>query len=82
MSILSRSWDRYSFPSGHAAFAFATATSWMLSHPGAAVAITGYVWATGVSLSRIWMGVHYPGDVLVGAILGMLIAGGIHALGH
>lgn len=31
------------------------------------------IWATGVSYSRIYLGVHYPGDVFCGAILGILI---------
>jgi undecaprenyl-diphosphatase len=34
-------------------------------------------WATIVSYSRIYLGVHYPGDVLGGAILGVLLATGV-----
>ena len=32
-----------------------------------------FVWATLVAYSRIYMGVHYPGDVVVGAVVGVLI---------
>ena len=74
-------WDPYSFPSGHAAIAFALATSWTLSHPKWYVAVPGYVWATSVAVSRVWLGVHYPSDVLFGALLGGVVAWGIHTLG-
>lgn len=73
--------DPYSFPSGHAAISFVMATSWTLSHPRWYVAVPGYLWATSVSVSRVWLGVHYPSDVLVGALLGTAVAWGIHELG-
>ena len=74
-------WDPYSFPSGHAAIAFALATSWTLSHPRWYVAAPGYVWAVSVALSRVWLGVHYPSDVVFGALLGSALAWGLHRLG-
>ncbi len=73
--------DPYSFPSGHAAIAFALVTSWTLSHPKWYVALPGYLWATSVALSRVWLGVHYPSDVLFGALIGSAIAWGVHELG-
>lgn len=71
----------FSFPSGHASMAFAIATSWSLSHPRWYVIGPGGVWASSVALSRVWLGVHYPSDVLVGAALGAALAVGIHLLG-
>ncbi|UGQ12836.1 phosphatase PAP2 family protein [Yinghuangia sp. ASG 101] len=57
-----------SFPSGHAASAAAFATGVALESRslGAAAAVL----ATGVAFSRVYTGVHYPGDVLAGAALG------------
>lgn len=59
-----------SMPSAHAAFAFATATSISLQYPKWYVIIPAAVWATGVSYSRMHIGVHFPSDVLVGAVVG------------
>ncbi len=73
--------DPYSFPSGHAALSFAAVTSWSLSHPRWYVIGPGIVWAGGVALSRVWRGLHYPGDVAAGALLGAAAAGGVHLLG-
>ncbi|MFO7655011.1 MAG: phosphatase PAP2 family protein [Candidatus Krumholzibacteriia bacterium] len=70
--------DPYSFPSGHTAIAFATLVSWSLSHPRWEVIVPGTVWAVGVGLSRSWLGVHYPSDVLAGALLGSAVAVVVH----
>ncbi|MEM1042318.1 MAG: phosphatase PAP2 family protein [Bacteroidota bacterium] len=73
--------DPHSFPSGHAALSFALATSVSLSYPEWYVIAPSLTWAAAVSLSRPWLGVHYPSDVAVGIVLGTGIALGLHALG-
>lgn len=59
-----------SFPSGHTSFAFAAATSLMLKYPKWYVIVPSYMWAASVGYSRMNLGVHYPSDVLAGAVLG------------
>jgi membrane-associated phospholipid phosphatase len=71
----------FAFPSGHAAMAFAVATSWSLSHPQWYVVAPGALWASSVALSRVWLGVHYPSDIVAGALLGTGLSLSIHLLG-
>lgn len=59
-----------SFPSGHTSDAFATATSFSLAFPKWYVIAPSYLWACSVGYSRMHLGVHYPSDVLAGAITG------------
>jgi membrane-associated phospholipid phosphatase len=59
-----------SFPSGHTSSAFATATSISLSYPKWYVIVPMFGWAGTVGYSRMYLGVHYPSDVLAGAALG------------
>jgi membrane-associated phospholipid phosphatase len=60
----------YSFPSGHTSVAFSTATSLSMAFPKWYVIVPSFVWAGSVGYSRMDLGVHYPTDVLGGAILG------------
>lgn len=60
----------FSFPSGHSTGAFALAAGLVLQYPYWYVAIPSYVFAVGVGISRIYAGVHYPSDVVVGALVG------------
>ncbi|HUW06424.1 MAG TPA: phosphatase PAP2 family protein [Williamwhitmania sp.] len=60
----------YSFPSGHTSSAFATATSLSLAYPKWYVIVPSFAWASTVGYSRMYLGVHYPSDVLAGAIIG------------
>ena len=62
----------FSFPSGHTSTAFVTATNITLAYPKWYVAVPAYLWAGSVGYSRMHLGVHYPSDVLAGAIIGTL----------
>ena len=59
-----------SFPSGHTSSAFETATSISLAYPEWYVIVPSYAWAGTVAYSRMHLGVHYPSDVLAGAVIG------------
>lgn len=60
----------HSFPSGHTSFAFNAATSLSLTCRKWYVIAPAYLWACGVAYSRMQLGVHYPTDVLMGALVG------------
>ncbi|WP_291125374.1 phosphatase PAP2 family protein [Flavobacterium sp. UBA6031] len=59
-----------SFPSGHTTDAFSIATAVSLAYPKWYVIIPAYAWAGAVGFTRMDLGVHYPSDVLVAAIIG------------
>jgi undecaprenyl-diphosphatase len=61
-----------SMPSGHAATAAAAAGVVALLHPRLRAPLAALVAA--IALSRVYLGVHYPSDVIVGAALGLAIA--------
>lgn len=70
-SIITAS-DKFSFPSGHASSAFLLATI-IVIHFGAPF-LWLYLWASAVGASRVFLGVHFPSDIIAGAILGSSIA--------
>jgi membrane-associated phospholipid phosphatase len=59
-----------SFPSGHTSGSFALATSLSLSYPKWYIIVPVFTWAGTVAFSRMDLGVHYPSDVLAGAVIG------------
>ena len=59
-----------SFPSGHTSSAFCTATSLALRYRRWYVIAPAYLIAASVGWARMYQGVHYPSDVLVGALVG------------
>jgi undecaprenyl-diphosphatase len=59
-----------SFPSGHTSTSFMLATSLSLAYSKWYVIIPSYLYAGTVAYSRIDLGVHYPTDVLTGALIG------------
>ncbi|HVM70030.1 MAG TPA: phosphatase PAP2 family protein [Gaiellaceae bacterium] len=67
----------YSFPSGHALVAFASATVLAAAVPRLRLPL--FAVAALVAWSRVYVGVHYPGDVLAGALLGVALGLGVEA---
>lgn len=63
-----------SFPSGHTTDAFAFAVAAGLVYSRWYILLPALFWATLVGISRMWLGVHYPSDVIAGAILGTACA--------
>lgn len=66
---------KFGFVSAHTSnsFGFALLSSFLFKNRAYTISI--FAWAAIVSYSRIYLGVHYPGDVLGGAILGLMIGG-------
>ncbi|MFJ4187500.1 phosphatase PAP2 family protein [Kitasatospora sp. NPDC089509] len=62
----------WSFPSNHSVIAFAAAISlWFVSRR---LGVVATVFAALMAASRVWVGVHYPHDVAVGALVGIVVA--------
>jgi undecaprenyl-diphosphatase len=67
-----------SFPSGHAAIVFAIAMA--IFYFNKKWGIVAFIVAILVGFSRIWIGVHYPIDILAGALVGILSGIVVHLL--
>jgi undecaprenyl-diphosphatase len=65
---------KYSFPSSHAANTFALAAFFYFLFAGNKWRYTLVIWAVIVSYSRIYLGVHYPIDIIFGALYGWIVA--------
>ena len=66
--------DPNSFPSGHTCAAFAAGLSWVRALPWRWGRIAAAAAAVCMGLSRLYVGVHYPSDVLAGAVVGTACA--------
>lgn len=63
--------DVYSFPSGHASTTFAMATAFALRYPAyPQVYAPMFAWGLVIAYARPYFGMHYPSDLLAGAIIG------------
>ncbi len=70
----------YGFVSSHASNSFNVALLSLMFIRKRWYTITIIIWATVIGYSRIYLGVHYPGDVICGSILGALIGWGCYKL--
>ncbi|HVB50093.1 MAG TPA: phosphatase PAP2 family protein [Burkholderiales bacterium] len=66
--------DRFSFPSGHTLHAVAFTLVALVHYPALATLLVPFTLL--VALSRVVLGLHYPSDVLAGALIGAALAGG------
>ena len=72
---------RYGFISSHAANSFGAVVLLALIFRNRLFTITAVVWAIVNCYSRIYLGVHYPGDILAGTVAGIVIAVIVYAIG-
>lgn len=73
---------KYGFPSCHAANSFALAMITSLIFHSRKYTIFIFIWAFINSYTRLYLGVHYPGDLLVGAIIGITVGWTVYLLAH
>ena len=70
----------FSFPSSHAMNVFAQAMLWSLLYRRKKIAIPAFMLAALIAFSRVYVGVHYPLDVVAGAVLGMGCGGLVYGV--
>lgn len=61
----------FSFPSGHTMSSFAGAMS--LCYMNASLGVLGFIFATLIAFSRVYLFVHYPSDLIVGGVFGVAL---------
>ena len=65
---------KYGFASSHASTTFGLATTvWLMLRRWSAGWGWAFAWSATVAYSRVYVGVHYPTDILIGAIIGFLV---------
>ncbi|WLD59494.1 phosphatase PAP2 family protein [Salinispirillum sp. LH 10-3-1] len=64
--------DQFSFPSGHTSCAFLFATFMATLFPQ--FTVVWFIWASSIAFSRVFLGVHFPTDTMVGAVMGSATA--------
>ena len=70
----------YGFTSSHAANSFGIATFIMLLIRNKALTTSMIIWASMNAFTRIYLGVHYPGDVLCGTVIGVVVGWAVYRL--
>lgn len=70
----------YGFTSSHAANSFGIATFIMLLIRNKALTTSMIIWASMNAFTRIYLGVHYPGDVLCGTLIGVVVGWAVYRL--
>lgn len=70
----------YGFTSSHAANSFGIAVFMMLLIKNRILSISLVIWASMNAFTRIYLGVHYPGDILAGTAIGVLVGCGMYRL--
>ena len=70
----------YGFASSHAANSFSFALLSSLIFRNRYYTLLAFVWAVATSYSRIYLGVHFLGDVIAGAVIGLVVAYGVYFL--
>lgn len=73
---------KYGFPSCHAANSFALAMITSLIFHSRKYTIFIFIWAFINSYTRLYLGVHYPGDLLVGAFIGIFVGWIVYSIAH
>ncbi len=75
--LLVRCGSGYSFPSSHAAnhFALATFLALTLGRTFRRIKAPLFLWAASIAYAQVYVGLHYPFDVIAGAVLGGVIGG-------